>query len=215
MDNLTKREHWERVKGIVGDALDCEPARRIAFLDEVCGSNATLRAEVETLVAAYEKASGLFQDTFPSVSLETAAPSDMIGDYRLIKKLGEGGMGQVWLAEQTAPVERQVALKLVRAGLYDESLLRRFQAERQSLAIMDHPVIAKVFDAGTTESGQPYFVMEYVQGTPINTYCDQHQLKIRDRLELFIKVCDGVQHALWRWTASRCRASLTSGSRRR
>ena len=195
MDNLTKREHWERVKGIVGDALDCEPARRIAFLDEVCGSNATLRAEVETLVAAYEKASGLFQDTFPAVSLETAAPSDMIGDYRLIKKLGEGGMGQVWLAEQTAPVERQVALKLVRAGLYDESLLRRFQAERQSLAIMDHPVIAKVFDAGTTESGQPYFVMEYVQGTPINTYCDQHQLKIRDRLELFIKVCDGVQHA--------------------
>jgi non-specific serine/threonine protein kinase/serine/threonine-protein kinase len=104
-------------------------------------------------------------------------------------------MGQVWLAEQTAPVRRQVAVKLIKAGLYDDSVLQRFLSERQSLAIMDHPSIAKVFDAGATVDGQPYLVMEYVPGTPITGYCDEHHLKIQDRLELFIKVCDGVQHA--------------------
>src|ERR1700723_2752189 len=118
-----------------------------------------------------------------------------IGRYLLLEKLGEGGMGQVWLAEQTAPVKRRVALKLIRAGMCDQTMLHRFQSERQSLAIMDHPAIAKVFDAGATPDGQPYFVMEYVQGVSITAYCDQHQLKIRDRLELFVKVCDGVLHA--------------------
>jgi serine/threonine protein kinase/tetratricopeptide (TPR) repeat protein len=118
-----------------------------------------------------------------------------IGPYQLIKKLGEGGMGQVWLAQQSTPVRRQVALKLIRVGLYDDSVLQRFQSERQSLAIMDHPAIAKVFAAGTTSDGQPYFVMEYVQGLPITEYCDGKRLKIRERLELFIKVCEGVQHA--------------------
>jgi len=118
-----------------------------------------------------------------------------IGPYRLIRKLGEGGMGQVWLAEQSAPLQRQVALKLIRAGLYDVSLLQRFQAERQSLAIMSHPAIAKVFDAGATPEGQPYFVMEYVPGLPISDYCDAKKLKIAERLELFVKVCEGVQHA--------------------
>ncbi len=118
-----------------------------------------------------------------------------IGPYQLIKKLGEGGMGQVWLARQSTPVRRQVALKLIRVGVYDDSVLQRFQSERQSLAIMDHPAIAKVFAAGTTSDGQPYFVMEYVQGLPITEYCDGKGLKIRERLELFIKVCEGVQHA--------------------
>jgi len=118
-----------------------------------------------------------------------------IGPYRLVRKLGEGGMGQVWLAEQTAPIQRQVALKLIRVGRYDDSVLQRFYAERQSLAIMDHPSIAKVFDAGATPDGQPYFVMEYVPGQPITDYCDRKRLKIRERLELFIQVCEGVQHA--------------------
>lgn len=118
-----------------------------------------------------------------------------IGRYQLLRKIGEGGMGQVWLAEQTAPVRRQVALKLIKAGIYDDSVLKRFQSERQALAIMDHPAIAKVFDAGTTPEGQPYFVMEYVPGEPITGYCDQKKLTIRQRLELFLKVCDGVQHA--------------------
>ena len=118
-----------------------------------------------------------------------------IGNYVLLKKLGEGGMGQVWLAEQTSPVRRQVALKLIRAGMCDSTILHRFQSERQSLAIMDHPAIAKVFDAGATPDGQPYFVMEYVPGLPITDYCDQKKLNIRERLALFIQVCDGVQHA--------------------
>jgi eukaryotic-like serine/threonine-protein kinase len=129
-----------------------------------------------------------------AVDSDAAAPG-VIGPYQLLKKLGEGGMGQVWLAEQTAPVRRQVALKLIKGGLYDESVIQRFNSERQSLAIMDHPSIAKVFDAGSTPDGQPYFVMEYVPGLPITKYCDQHLLSTSERLELFIKVCDGVQHA--------------------
>jgi eukaryotic-like serine/threonine-protein kinase len=118
-----------------------------------------------------------------------------IGPYVLISMLGEGGMGQVWLAEQTAPVRRQVALKLIKGGWYDSAVIRRFESERQSLAVMNHPAIAKVFDAGATKDGQPYFVMEYVDGPPITRYCDNKKLKVPERLELFIKVCEGVQHA--------------------
>jgi len=118
-----------------------------------------------------------------------------IGPYRLGKKLGEGGMGQVWLAEQTTPVKRRVALKVIKAGRYDDSALQRFELERQTLAIMEHPAIAKVFDAGATADGQPYFVMEYVSGPPITQYCDQKRLTPRERLDLIIKVCEGVQHA--------------------
>jgi eukaryotic-like serine/threonine-protein kinase len=132
-----------------------------------------------------------------SVAAEPPAEeqSKVIGPYRLIRKLGDGGMGQVWLAEQTEPVRRQVALKLIRAGMYDDEVVQRFRAERQSLAMMDHPSIAKVFDAGATPDGQPYFVMEYVPGVPITRYCDEKRLTVRQRLELFIKVCEGVQHA--------------------
>lgn len=124
-----------------------------------------------------------------------AGSTRSIGRYLLVKILGEGGMGQVWLAEQTAPVKRQVALKLIKGGLYDSSVIQRFESERQSLAVMNHPAIAKVFDAGSTKDGQPYFVMEYVDGLPITRYCDSKKLKIRERLELFIRVCEGVQHA--------------------
>jgi eukaryotic-like serine/threonine-protein kinase len=118
-----------------------------------------------------------------------------IGPYRLIKILGEGGMGQVWLAEQTAPVKRMVALKLVKGGMYNKALIQRFESEQQSLAVMNHPAIAKVFDAGTTKDGQPYFVMDYVDGLSITQYCDTKKLNVRERLELFIQVCEGVQHA--------------------
>jgi non-specific serine/threonine protein kinase/serine/threonine-protein kinase len=119
----------------------------------------------------------------------------MIGRYRLLQKIGEGGMGEVWLAEQKEPVRRRVALKLVKPGMNTREVIARFESERQALALMDHPGIAKVFDAGSTPEGAPYFVMEYVAGVPITVHCDTHRLSTRERLELFIHVCEGVQHA--------------------
>jgi len=122
-------------------------------------------------------------------------PSRVIGNYRLLEKLGEGGMGAVWLAEQERPLRRRVALKLIKAGVDNEQVVARFEAERQALAMMDHSNIARILDAGQSDDGRPYFVMELVQGVPLTKYCDQHQLSIRERLELFISVCKGVQHA--------------------
>ncbi len=200
-------EQWDRIRGLVERALDLPADRRAAMLEEVCSSDPSLRAEAEALLASDNNAlsnfleSPLLTDGLRSSLEEITSPArvqagQVFADrFQLIRKLGEGGMGQVWLAEQTAPVRRQVALKLIRAGMYDEAVLQRFEAERQSLAIMDHPSIAKVFDAGTTPLGQPFFVMEYVPGLPITEYCDQKKLKIRDRLELFIQACEGVQHA--------------------
>ncbi len=132
---------------------------------------------------------------FSPLDGKTAKNPTAIGPYKLNRRLGEGGMGQVWLAEQTEPVQRTVALKLIRVGMYDDEVLQRFRAERQSLAMMDHPAIAKIFDAGATPDGQPYFVMEYVPGVPITQYCDEKKLTIAQRLDLFSKVCEGVQHA--------------------
>jgi len=126
---------------------------------------------------------------------QSEAAGILIGRYRLLQKVGEGGMGAVWLAEQKEPVRRRVALKLVKAGMNTREVIARFESERQALALMDHPAIAKVFDAGSTAQGAPYFVMEYVAGMPITAYCDNHTLSIRERLELFLHVCEGVQHA--------------------
>src|SRR5689334_13931296 len=123
------------------------------------------------------------------------ATGTVIGRYHLLQKLGEGGMGEVWLAEQKEPVRRRVALKLVKAGMNSREVLARFESERQALALMNHPAIAKVVDAGSTPQGAPYFVMEYVAGVPITAYCDNHRLSTRERLELFRHVCEGVQHA--------------------
>ena len=133
----------------------------------------------------------------PSVAPAESPTPDLgsIGPYRLIRKLGEGGMGEVWLAEQSAPVKRHVALKIIKAGRYDKSALIRFDLERQALALMDHPAIAKVFDAGSTAEGQPYFAMEYVAGLSITQYCDEKRLSPNERLLIFTKVCEGVQHA--------------------
>jgi len=118
-----------------------------------------------------------------------------IGPYRLLRKLGEGGMGEVWLAEQSSPIRRTVALKLVKQGMDTRAVFARFDSERQALALMEHPNIAKVFDAASTEDGRPYFVMEYVPGLPITDYCDKNRLTIVERLRLFAQVCQGVQHA--------------------
>ena len=125
----------------------------------------------------------------------TTPESKSIGPYRLLQLLGEGGMGEVWLAEQKIPIHRTVALKLIKAGMDTKTVVARFESERQALALMDHPSIARVFDAGSTPEGRPYFVMEYVPGLPITEYCDKHRLTMKERLELFAQVCDGVQHA--------------------
>ena len=134
-------------------------------------------------------------ETPGSSTADGERPDLQFGPYRLIRKLGVGGMGQVWLAEQTEPVKRRVALKLIKAGLYDDAVAQRFLSERQSLAMMEHPAIAKVFDAGATAAGQPYLAMEYVDGLPITDYCDQKKLSVKDRLKIFLQVCEGVQHA--------------------
>src|SRR5215467_9592306 len=176
-------DQWRRIKEIVAAAVERPPNERQAYVNQVCQGDDTIRTEVESLLSAYETSLGLSGPEWTNQLVEAARISKSIGPYRLIHKLGEGGMGQVWLAEQTAPVRRQVALKLIKAGMYDAAVVQRFQAERQSLAIMDHPTIAKVFDAGTTDRGQPYFVMEYVPGLPITAYCDQKKLIVKQRIE--------------------------------
>src|SRR5580765_1854380 len=126
---------------------------------------------------------------------EEEALGSMIGRYKLLEKVGEGGFGVVYVAEQREPVKRRVALKIIKLGMDTRQIVGRFEAERQALAMMDHPNIAKVFDAGATGSGRPYFVMELVRGPRITDYCDQNNLSTRERLELFIKVCQAIQHA--------------------
>src|SRR5215475_4884657 len=125
----------------------------------------------------------------------TEKPGDKIGRYKLLQQIGEGGCGVVYVAEQEEPVRRRVALKVIKLGMDTRSVMARFEAERQALAIMDHPNIAKVLDAGATETGRPFFVMELVRGIRITDYCDQHNLSMDERLDLFIKVCKAVQHA--------------------
>jgi len=199
-------ENWQRVKELLDQAMALAPGQRADFLDVECGSDEDLRAELNTLPLVGDDLSDEFLNSpLRGVLDREMGEIDSAGElavgqifaqrFELIRKLGEGGMGQVWLAEQISPVRRQVALKLIKAGMYDEAVGQRFQSERQSLAMMDHPAIAKVFDAGTTPQGQPYLVMEYVPGLPITDYCDQHKLSIKDRLELFIHTCEGVQHA--------------------
>jgi non-specific serine/threonine protein kinase/serine/threonine-protein kinase len=217
-------ERWQKIERLCYSALNEEKSARAAFLRQACGGDEPLRRAVELLLAQHEKQDDLLpamevaakhlaqqpdaalpnldtsglDSTYPSAETVAELPSvqqTSLGPYRLLQKLGEGGMGREWLAEQTAPVRRRVALKLIKAGMYDDAVLKRFASERQSLAILDHPSIAKVFDAGTTPDGQPYFVMEYVPGVPVTDYCDQKRLNIRERLALFIKVCEGVQHA--------------------
>jgi serine/threonine protein kinase len=192
---VEQQEQWQRVKEIVGAALERRPEERTAFLDEACLNDVALRPEIESLLAAHVEAGVLSENPWATTVADPVGESQVVGPYRLVRRLGVGGMGQVWLAEQTEPVRRRVALKLIKAGMYDPFVMQRFQAERQSLAIMDHPAIAKVFDAGATSSGQPYLAMEYVDGLPITDCCDRKKLGIRERLRLFLQVCKGVQHA--------------------
>ena len=145
--------------------------------------------------AIHDKPAGPNGGGTGSTQSVSGAQGTVIGRYHLLEKIGEGGMGEVWRAGQREPIRRQVAFKLVKAGMNTREVIARFESERQTLALMDHPAIAKVFDAGSTPEGAPYFVMEYVAGVPITAFCDNHRLTTRERLELFVRVCEGVQHA--------------------
>jgi non-specific serine/threonine protein kinase/serine/threonine-protein kinase len=206
------------------EALEQTPAERAGFLARACAGDATLRREVESLIEAHDRAPScldlpgfllvprpeppgavLAEGSGPSLGAghpaeqppagDSDAVAGVIGRYRLMKRIGQGGFGTVYLAEQQEPFRRKVALKMIRLGLDTRQFLARFEAERQALAMMDHPCIARVLDAGATENSRPYFVMELVQGVSITSYCDQQQLPVEQRVELFIQVCQAVQHA--------------------
>jgi serine/threonine protein kinase len=178
-----------------------DPVERAAYLDRECSENPALRSEVESLLRAHEKV-GSFMER-PAGILTTAAnhssvtgrPGMMIGPYKLMEQIGEGGFGLVYVAVQQEPIRRRVALKIIKPGMESREVLTRFEAERQAIALMDHPNIARVFDAGVTDTGQPYFVMELVRGVPLTAFCDSHKLDMSERLQLFVTICHAVQHA--------------------
>jgi eukaryotic-like serine/threonine-protein kinase len=186
-------ERYREVRRLFDEVAELSPEERERRLEEWATSDAALVASVRRLLAADE--SGLVDIEASIGATLRIGPGSYIGRYRLVSKLGEGGMGEVWLAEQELPLRRQVALKMIKAGMDTRRVIARFEAERQALALLEHPAIARVIDAGETPLGRPYFVMEYVAGQPINEYCDQRRLSITDRLRLFQHVCAGVQHA--------------------
>src|ERR1019366_5097223 len=187
-------EHWQQIEDLYQAAVAQPPEKRAEFIEQACPGDPQLRAEVESLLKdAGERTS--FLGGLLTFGPSEAAAGAVIGAYHLLQLIGQGGMGEVWLAEQEQPVRRRVAIKLIKAGMDTREVVARFESERQALALMDHPAIAKVFDAGSTPQGTPYFGMEYRAGVPIITYCDNHRLNPRERLELFMRVCEGIQHA--------------------
>src|SRR5262249_42415261 len=189
-------------RSIFLEALDIpDPARRARYLDALCGDDAAHRERDDKLLAAHEAAGGILDrpaaDEVPTGMYRpiTETPGTLIGPYKLLQQIGEGGFGVVYMAEQQAPVRRMVALKIIKPGMDTRQVIARFEAERQALAVMDHPNIAKVLDAGATESGRPYFVMELVKGVPITEFCDQNHMPAAERLKLFVTVCHAIQHA--------------------
>jgi serine/threonine protein kinase len=214
MKAVTQREEdlFDAARALTDEAM------RRAFLERACDGDAALRERMEALLEAAEEAEAFFAEG-RSVVVETVAPlqrlaraslgpeaaglngvgeepiGSRIGRYTLLEKIGEGGCGVVYMAEQEEPVRRRVALKIIKLGMETKSVIARFEAERQALAMMDHPNIARVFDAGATDRGPPYFIMELVRGVPVTKYCDQNRLDVRARLDLFIQVCHAIQHA--------------------
>jgi eukaryotic-like serine/threonine-protein kinase len=195
-----------RIETIFSTARKLHNDARLDFLDIACRGDTKIRADVDALLTELDLVSGIETVEDPDRtlaqtpartdgSLPSEEPSQMIGKYKLLQKIGEGGFGTVWMANQKEPVKRRVALKIIKLGMDTKQVIARFEAERQALAMMDHPNIAKVFDAGSTEIGRPYFVMELVKGVPILEYCDTEKLDTRSRLNLFVLVCQAIQHA--------------------
>ena len=193
-------ESYDQVKSIFLDAIERHsPEEWPAFLEQACAGDAALRAGVEKLLRAQAELGSFHEPVRPPAATIDPAPIErlgtMLGPYKLLQQIGEGGMGIVFMAEQTQPVRRQVALKVIKPGMDSRQIIARFEAERQALAMMDHVNIARVLDGGATESGRPYFVMELVHGVPITNYCDENHLTARERLELFVPVCQAIHHA--------------------
>lgn len=195
-------EKTDKVEELYYEALQREAGpERASYLDTACGHDSGLRKRLEGLLKANDEAGDFLETPAFDVDITLAVdsmvegPGSMIGPYKLLEKIGEGGMAVVYMAEQQSPVRRRVALKIIKLGMDTRQVIARFEAERQALAIMDHPNIAKVFDAGATETGRPYFVMELVRGVSITEHCDRNQLTTQERLELFVPVCNAVHHA--------------------
>ncbi|MBI5693102.1 MAG: serine/threonine protein kinase [Verrucomicrobia bacterium] len=182
-------------EGLFSDALALPPSERVAFLARACGEDLALFSRVLALLSAHEDNDDLLAIPTRPVPPSEESPGERLGHYKLLQKIGEGGCGVVWMAEQEEPVRRRVALKVIKLGMDTKAVVARFEAERQALAMMDHPNIAKVYDAGSTAAGRPYFVMELVRGIPITKFCDEKSLSAAERLQLFIQVCHAVQHA--------------------
>jgi serine/threonine protein kinase len=220
---MTERELFEAV-------LELAPENRVAYLDGVCGGDAALRQRLEALFRKNDQAGSFLEE--PAANLPSPfwvrgagnegvistvdqpavseRPGTVIGPYKLLEQIGEGGFGVVLMAEQQQPVRRKVALKVLKPGMDTRQVVARFEAERQALALMDHPNIAHVFDGGETASGRPFFVMELVKGVPITEFRDQNHLTPRQRLELFVPVCQAVQHAHQKGIIHRERVSSTA-----
>lgn len=203
-----ERERWEQVDELLQSALKVPSGERTAFVRQACNGDSALEHEVQSLLISQREVDGFLDRPAFEIAAEEMArgdkeqvlafdaqPGQSIGPYRLIEPLGTGGMGEVWRAEQGEPIRRNVALKLIKPGMDTRAVVARFDSERQALAMMDHPNIARVFDAGATPAGRPFFVMELVRGVAVTLYCDERRLTIKQRLLLFLQVCDGVQHA--------------------
>ncbi|MCZ6794169.1 MAG: serine/threonine-protein kinase, partial [Planctomycetota bacterium] len=181
---MTEDPRKKQVAELLQATLDLNATDRQRYLDENCGADPELKREVLRLVELQGASSGFLEDA-----------AEKIGNYRILGTLGEGGMGVVYLAEQKEPIRRRVALKLIKLGMDTKEVIARFEAERNALALMNHPNIARVYDAGATEDGRPYFAMEHVEGVPITDFCQRHRINVPERLELFLQVCRGVDHA--------------------
>jgi serine/threonine protein kinase len=192
-------ERWQQVRELLDRALAVQDSERATFLDQACGGDSELRAEVESLLDSHQRAGSVFLKK-PAFDIKESTPANRVGRrvgvYRLIEKVGQGGMGEVYRAERAdGQYDKQVAIKFVRAGYDTAAIVERFRNERQVLAALDHPNIARLLDGGTTEDGIPYLVMELIEGTPIDEYCQTHQLAIPERLRLFQQVASAVQYA--------------------
>src|SRR5437667_1677777 len=199
-----KAELWKQVREILDQVIALPANERSAYLDKTCNGDSALHEEVESLLRSHEDAGSIFLKN-PAVNLKgSVAPASpvqsrvgrRIGAYQIVEQIGHGGMGEVYRARRgDGQYEKEVAIKLVRAGLDTPALLERFRTERQILASLDHPNIARLHDGGTTEDGVPYLIMELIEGERVDSYCDTHKLSITDRLHLFLQICSAVQYA--------------------